>query len=993
MKRLTTTLFLAFAGLFLHAQENTQNYIQTRTQLNASGSSYVENISYHDGLGRQYQVVERAVKSGTQTGNVLASLQEYDSAGRESSAWLPAVISGTYLEASAFKSQAVSQYGDDYPYMQPVYEASPLNRPVSQYGAGAAWRTGNHSVKTEYLLNTASDNAKHYSIGSNGNPVDNGDYAVHTLQVVKTTDEDGKVGYTFTDKLGNVVLERRMNGTESLDTYNVYDDKGNLCIVLQPGYQDSTAADRLELYAFRYSYNDWNLCEKKELPGADSILYRYNDRQLLSFSQDGNQRASGKWSYYLYDGLCRLIEQGECSDTLTLSDKMVYIRNHYDDYSFVGSGNFASGYTSGNATYGKGFLTGKEVTVLGSSDKLCTVYHYDEKGRVIKSMSGNLLGGMEIVTNTYSFTGQPLTVTHAHTATGKTSRTEVYTYSYDERDRLNKIMHKLGSTTVTLAEYTYDDLDRLATKKLHGNNTNTATYSYNIRNWLTGISSTKFTQTLGYGSNYNGNISSMNWNANGASHSYTFTYDGVNRMLNATHGTGAYTEKVTLYDKNGNIKALQRYGNGLIDNLTYTYSGNQLTKVEDATGNAAGFSNGASTTNEYVYDNNGNLTKDSNKGITNIAYNSLSLPSTVTFSDGSTITYSYAANGMKLRTVHTISGTTTTKDYCANVVYENGVQKLLLTEEGYVDLSASTLTYYYYLKDHQGNNRVVINSSGTVQETNHYYPFGSLFVNTSVQPYKYNGKELDTKKGLNWYDYGARHYDATLGRWLVVDPLAEKMSAWSPYAYCFNNPIKYVDEEGEFPWAALIGPAIDYGLQVYDNYQKGKDGYNAWVGNVDFASVALSAINPTGKFKIVGTLLAEGTKATVKLKPNSGFEMSSDGGEIITNTIENTLVSLGAGKLTESSTDDFMNKVNKEMNEANINVRKAKNRTGRQPNSEKHKVQLEKAQIEAEQVRKKQVVTYIMNSTVGVMNPNVVEQTVTNGFSIIKKEWDEKEKR
>lgn len=117
------------------------------------------------------------------------------------------------------------------------------------------------------------------------------------------------------------------------------------------------------------------------------------------------------------------------------------------------------------------------------------------------------------------------------------------------------------------------------------------------------------------------------------------------------------------------------------------------------------------------------------------------------------------------------------------------------------------------------------------------------------------------------------------------------------------------------------------------------------------------------------------------------------GGEIITNTIENTLVSLGAGKLTESSTDDFMNKVNKEMNEANINVRKAKNRTGRQPNSEKHKVQLEKAQIEAEQVRKKQVVTYIMNSTVGVMNPNVVEQTVTNGFSIIKKEWDEKEKR
>ena len=175
------------------------------------------------------------------------------------------------------------------------------------------------------------------------------------------------------------------------------------------------------------------------------------------------------------------------------------------------------------------------------------------------------------------------------------------------------------------------------------------------------------------------------------------------------------------------------------------------------------------------------------------------MPSKVTFSDGGTIAYSYATDGTKLRTVHVINGTTTTKDYCANVVYENGVQKMLLTEEGYVDLSASTPTYYYYLKDHQGNNRVVINSSGTVQETNHYYPFGGVFASTgNVQPYKYNGKELDTKKGLNWYDYGARHCDATLGRWFVVDPLAERMYSWSPYAYCYDNPIKFIDVDGKY---------------------------------------------------------------------------------------------------------------------------------------------------------------------------------------------------
>jgi len=419
---------------------------------------------------------------------------------------------------------------------------------------------------------------------------------------------------------------------------------------------------------------------------------------------------------------------------------------------------------------------------------------------VTKKVQQNLLGGHDITTTTYSFSGKPLTVTHAHTATGKTARTEVYTYTYDEKDRVSTVKHKLGSAEVTLASYTYDTFGRMATRKLHGSGTNQLNYSYNIQSWLTGISSGKFSQTLTYNNGttgFNGNISSMNWNANGASHSYTFTYDGVNRMLNATHGTGAYTEKVTSYDKNGNIKALQRYGNGLIDNLTYTYNGNQLTKVEDATGNAAGFSNGASAANEYTYDNNGNLTKDSNKNISTIAYNCLNLPSKVTFSDGSTITYSYAADGTKLRTVHTISGTTTQTDYCANVIYESGAQKRLLTEEGYVDLSATTPTYYYYLKDHQGNNRVVINSSGTVQETNHYYPFGGVFASTgNVQPYKYNGKELDTKKGLNWYDYGARHYDATLGRWFAVDPLAEKYYAWSPYNYCASNPIKFVDPNG-----------------------------------------------------------------------------------------------------------------------------------------------------------------------------------------------------
>ena len=104
-----------------------------------------------------------------------------------------------------------------------------------------------------------------------------------------------------------------------------------------------------------------------------------------------------------------------------------------------------------------------------------------------------------------------------------------------------------------------------------------------------------------------------------------------------------------------------------------------------------------------------------------------------------------------------------------------------------------------YLKDHQGNNRVVINQSGTVQQVSHYCPFGGLFgegLQTSNQPYRYNGKELDRQLDLDLYDYGARHYDAALGRWFTIDPLAEMYYSWSPYHYAMNNPIRYRDVFG-----------------------------------------------------------------------------------------------------------------------------------------------------------------------------------------------------
>ena len=488
-----------------------------------------------------------------------------------------------------------------------------------------------------------------------------------------------------------------------------------------------------------------------------------------------------------------------------------------------GTGFPTSQFTNDTSGYSKGSLTGSAVTVSGSSTKIYKGYYYDVKGRVTKVVQNNLLGGYDVTNTVYTFTGQPATVTHSHTASGKSTRTEVYTYSYDHADRVSKVEHTLGGTKITLADYTYDSFGRLSTKSLHGSAANKLTYAYNLRSWLTGITSTRFTQNLYYNTGvgtarYNGSISSMTWKSGNEStvRGYKFTYDGLDRMLNATYGETAgistnanrFSENVTGYDKNGNIKGLQRYGQlssaayGMIDNLTLTLNGNQLNRVDDAVAASTynggfEFKNGANAADEYSYDANGNLTKDLNKGISGITYNFLNLPNAVTFSDGSTITYTYGADGTKLRTVHKIGSTTTTTDYCGNVIYENGTQKLLLTEEGYINLTG-TQQYHYYLKDHQGNNRVVINQSGTVEETNHYYPFGGVFATAgNTQPYKYNGKEFDTKKGLNWYDYGARHYDTALGRFTTNDRFAEKYYSMSPYQYGANSPVVNIDVNGD----------------------------------------------------------------------------------------------------------------------------------------------------------------------------------------------------
>jgi RHS repeat-associated protein len=170
-------------------------------------------------------------------------------------------------------------------------------------------------------------------------------------------------------------------------------------------------------------------------------------------------------------------------------------------------------------------------------------------------------------------------------------------------------------------------------------------------------------------------------------------------------------------------------------------------------------------------------------------------------SSSKTINYIYSAAGEKLR--ETADGTT--RYYFGNMVYKGTTLDYIITPEGMAIPTSSGLLYLYNIKDHLGNVRAVVQpkTDGTallVQEKD-YYPFGlafkqSIAVSNSENRYLYNGKEMQDDLGLNWYDYGARFYDPQIGRWHSIDPKAEKYPNISPYGYCANNPIIFIDPDG-----------------------------------------------------------------------------------------------------------------------------------------------------------------------------------------------------
>ena len=438
--------------------------------------------------------------------------------------------------------------------------------------------------------------------------------------------------------------------------------------------------------------------------------------------------------------------------------------------------------------------------------------------------------------------------------------------------------------------------------KLHLNNNiqnESIEYKYNARNWLTEAIATNFSFKLNYNEiaggvtpQYNGNISRQQWGEGATlNNSYIYLYDKMNRILNGKSNIG-YDETIGEgnYDKVGNIKKIVR--TGIIDNINLNYNGNRLVNVQ-------GIINNTNINFKINYNANGSVVND---GKNNIAYNEINLPINIG-SSGKYYFYTYNAKGEKLRRFANIIES---RYYNDGVEYVNDTLKkidIINIEDGLIKIKGNNINYLYFLKDHLGNTRVVLNANNgvnkMVQKIN-YYPFGKAHtkVADTINRYLYNGKEMQDSSGF--YDYGARYYNPNIGRFLTIDRYAEKYYMLTPYQYAANNPIKYIDVNGD-----SLNIAEQYREQMN---QILKNIFNENVANFSYSSTGMLIFNgETSNFsndqkkifkefnkvlndeQITNVIFEEKTEITLKNGGKQNVKAADGGGAITILAAENNL--------------------------------------------------------------------------------------------------------
>ncbi len=477
-------------------------------------------------------------------------------------------------------------------------------------------------------------------------------------------------------------------------------------------------------------------------------------------------------------------------------------------------------------------------------------YSYDDMGRITWIVEAGPWSSYKRVSYSYNLQGQPTLKDYYDNANDAVYFGNYFTwnYYYDNSGRLSSIStsDQLEGDYSGTTSYQYFAAGNSQQLVLDSDvpATTTINYHYNQRNWLTSDSSADFWEQLGYDQSsqiggtpeYNGNISYVNYYISGDAFTpsspdmqdlsglqpaptntmgYSYTYDGANRLtlasfefqLDGEWGQAVSYGDTVAYDGNGNITGLTRYGDNatLNDNLTYSYRpGTDLDTL---------ITNSAGTGAAYTFDSSGNVISNSRDSVGFILYDIYNHPVEVYDNNGDVIQYGYDANGARVEKeigssyncyIRGKGGHTDV--ILLDLSSDNDIFNTIANGDNIaqVDWTNQLFSHYYYIKDHLGDVRMIIDENDNPQVWNNYYPFGEEMPGLNIvnagpdDRYGFTSKELDAETGL--YHLGARSYDPWSGRFLETDPLGDLSFGESPYSYSHDNPVEFSDPSGEYSY-------------------------------------------------------------------------------------------------------------------------------------------------------------------------------------------------
>ena len=546
--------------------------------------------------------------------------------------------------------------------------------------------------------------------------------------------------------------------------------RNNLTVFAHDALDSLTSTTMPQRGTSTYAYDTLGRMTGRHHPDADGATrYKYDDLGRIRFSQDAWQRATGagKVTYTVYDAFGRVTRVGEAAATFSSLDPNSSYAFEAGSVSWRSRMTYDDDLVAGGPNYAQGRLTMVEEN---TDAEVAHVYAYDHLGNVrVKRVEIEGLTASRTIEYVHDLAGR---VTRLIYPDGAQAR-----YAYDGAGRLARVWDAQGNT---LAAYTHTAAGNIGTHVV-GDGIVTGSYAYNAREWVTGIGYPgKFSTTQRYDAV--GNVSSQNYRRapSESLKSTAYAYDNLHRLTGFDLDGGAHTRSYA-YDRNGNITRVTTNG------ADTHYSYNSRT-----TPNRLDFVLGAGNSfQSYAYNENGWTTSVGDSPVT-YDYRGL------TTGYGSA-TYLI---GPDRRRVKKTVGTAVT-------YYLRGAGGTVLVEYNGQEISAryvyagtrriarvASSGTRYYLTDHLGSTRSLLDEEGTVTAAYDYWPYGKVLATTGAESthFRFTGHERDSESGLDYML--ERSYANDIGRFLRPDPMQGEYPGISPYAYAANNPLKYIDPDG-----------------------------------------------------------------------------------------------------------------------------------------------------------------------------------------------------